>query len=445
MHPLRGLYLIVGVLVGVLMPFVPVILEQRGFSAPAIGAVTALTAVGYVVALPVWGHLGDVVLGRRRALQAAALGSGAVALLFGAPLALPLVACAVVAYYVVESGAGMLTDALAVHALAATPDRYGRFRLIESGSFAVATLAAGFAYDVVGYGLSYLLALASGVLVALVAVAVPDAPRARLADYRRHPGTARDRPDAADPGESLPVGRAREARDGFAPPARGDVGLPPRAPGPGVPGRAWRWGAFAGSIGVALDVEPRLVGVLAAVVLAHLGVLASFTFLPLRLVELGGAPSVIALSASVSAIFEIPAMLVAARLVSRLGLRGLFVLACGLYALAFVSWAILVDPNLIVASRVLTGLAYGSLTVTIVLTVGALLPDQLQGSGQALYGMSAMGIASMIANLGGGILFGAYGHVPVFLLSAVTSVVASFVAWRYVPARGEVRVGVSRR
>ena len=437
MHPLRGLYLIVGVLIGVLMPFVPVILEQRGFAAPAIGAVTALTAVGYVVALPVWGHLGDVVLGRRRALQAAALGSGAVALLFGAPLALPLVACAVVAYYVVQSGAGMLADALAVHALAANPDQYGRFRLIESGSFAVATLAAGFAYDVVGYGLSYLLAAASGVLVALVVVAVPDAPRARLADYRRHPDVPPHEPGVLERGESGP------ARTD--PPARVEVEPRPRAPGPGAPGRAWRWGTFAGSIGVALDVEPRLVGVLAAVVLAHLGVLASFTFLPLRLVELGGAPSVIALSASVSAIFEIPAMLVAARFVSRLGLRGLFALACGLYALAFVSWVVLADPTLIIASRVLTGLAYGSLTVTIVLTVGALLPDQLQGSGQALYGMSAMGIASMIANLGGGVLFGAYGHAPVFLLSAVTSVAAAVVAWRYVPARGEVRVGGSRR
>ena len=436
MHPLRSLYLIVGVLIGVLMPFVPVILEQRGFSAPAIGAVTALTAVGYVVALPVWGHLGDVVLGRRRALQAATLGSGAVALLFGAPVALPLVACAVVAYYVVGSGAGMLTDALAVHALAANPGRYGRFRLIESGSFAVATLAAGFAYDVVGYGLSYFLAMASGVLVALVAVAVQDAPRARLADYRPPPGAPRHQPGVLERGESGPVGED--------PPLRGVVEPRPRAPGPGAPGRARRWRELAGSIGVAIEVEPRLVGFMAAVVLAHLGVLASFTFLPLRLVELGGAPSVIALSASVSAIFEIPAMLAAARFVSRLGLRGLFALACGLYALAFVSWVVLADPTLIIASRVLTGLAYGSLTVTIVLTVGALLPDQLQGSGQALYGMSAMGVASMIANLGGGLLFGAYGHAPVFLVSAVTSVAAAVVAWRYVPARGEVRVGGSR-
>ncbi|MGO9207701.1 MAG: MFS transporter [Candidatus Limnocylindrales bacterium] len=84
MGPLRGLYLIVGVLGGVLLPFVPVILSQRGFSAPQIGLLMALTAVGYVVGMPAWGHLGDVVLGRRRALQVAVLGSAAAALAFGA-------------------------------------------------------------------------------------------------------------------------------------------------------------------------------------------------------------------------------------------------------------------------------------------------------------------------------------------------------------------------
>jgi MFS transporter, PPP family, 3-phenylpropionic acid transporter len=405
---LRGLYLVTGVLVGVLLPFVPVILSQRGFSAAQIGILMALTAVGYVVGMPLWGHLGDVVLGRRRSLQVAALASSAAALLFGAPLILPLVAAAVVAYYLVESGAGMLTDAIAVNALVAHPEQFGRVRLVASASFAVATLAAGAAYDVVGYGLAYALAAVAGVILALVCYRVPDAPRARLADYRRE--------------RSQDVGTADAA-----------------------PRRAVRWRDATGSIGVAVAVEPRLIGVMAAVVLVHLGVLASFTFLPLRLAELGGDPSVIALSSTVSALFEIPAMFVAARMASRIGMRGLFAGACGLYAAAFVSWVVLADPLLIVGSRVLTGLAYGSLTVAVVLTVGAMLPQRLQASGQALFGMSASGIASVGGNLGGGILFGAYGHGAVFACGAAGAVAAAVVAWRFLPARGEVRVGAARR
>ena len=151
---------------------------------------------------------------------------------------------------------------------------------------------------------------------------------------------------------------------------------------------------------------------MAAVVLANLGIVASLTFLPLRIADLGGAPSIIALSATVSALFEIPAMLVAARVAGHVGLRGLFVAGCGLYVLAYIAWIVLADPALIVVTRPLTGLAYGSLTVTSVLTVGALLPEGLQASGQALYQMSALGVAAILSDLGGGYLFGTYGHGP---------------------------------
>ena len=471
MRALRGLYLTVGVVIGVLFPFVPVVLAVRGFSAPQIGLVMALTAVGYVVGLPAWGHLGDVVLGRRRALEVAALGSAAAALLFGLPLALPLVAAACVGYYVMQSGAGMLTDAMTVNALGDRADRYGRFRLLESASFAVATLAAGTAYDAVGYGLSYGLAAASAVLVALMAMWVADAPRAQLSDYAPPPADPLRGPvglvagaggrsatavePARDPLDRVPVAvgyRAAEPERAIAilapPPLRGARDASARV-AEGFERRTRlrlpaRWETAGGSLTVALTVAPRLIGVLAAVILVHLAVLASFTFLPLRLMLLGSPPSVIAWSSALSAVFEIPAMFGASRLVPRVGLRGLFVAGCLLYAAAFLAWIVLSDPVLIVVSRVLTGFGYGALTVGIVLTVGAMLPARLQASGQALYGMSALGIASIISNLGGGVVFGAYGHVPVFAAAAVAALAATVVAWRFFPARGEVRLGSQR-
>jgi PPP family 3-phenylpropionic acid transporter len=123
----------------------------------------------------------------------------------------------------------------------------------------------------------------------------------------------------------------------------------------------------------------------------------------------------------------------------------LFASGCLLYAIAFGTWIVLADPLMIVVSRVLSGLAYGSLTVALVLTVGALLPVRLQATGQALYGMSASGIASIVGNLGGGVLFGAYGHGPVFAAGLVGALAAALVAWRHFPARGHVRVDWARR
>ena len=90
----------------------------------------------------------------------------------------------VVAFYVAAPGTAMLTDAIAVVALASHPARYGSFRLLESGSFAVAALAAGVLFDATGYGLAYPLAAVSAVLVAVAAIGVPEVARTRLADYR---------------------------------------------------------------------------------------------------------------------------------------------------------------------------------------------------------------------------------------------------------------------
>lgn len=392
MRSLQLLYLLFGALVGVLFPFVSVILETRGFSAAEIGIVLSLTAVAYTVVLPAWGHVGDVVLGRRRTLQAAAVGTGLSALWFGAPLPAVLVAAGLVACSVLQSGLGMLADAVTVNALADRADRFGRYRLIASAAFAVSTVAAGFLFDRAGYQPAFLLAAALGLLMGAGTARLPDAPRARLSDY------------AAGAGGRLST----------------------------------RW---SGSLGTAVRISPRIVGVMVAVVLVNLGVVASFTFLPLRLVEIGGAPSVIALSAALSAVFEIPSMLAAARVAGRVGLRGLFAIGCLSYALAFATWVVLADPGLIVASRVFTGIGYGSMTVSAVLTVGALLPDRLQASGQALYAMSAMGIAAILANLAGGFVFGALGYGWVFGLGSVAAVGAALVAWRYMPSRGEVRIG----
>jgi MFS family permease len=137
--------------------------------------------------------------------------------------------------------------------------------------------------------------------------------------------------------------------------------------------------------------------------------LAANTFLPLRLHDLGAAPSTIALSASASALFEIPVMLSGRRLVAGLGLRGFFALGCLMYLLALASWIVVDDPMVLVASRVVTGLGYASFTVSSVVALGAMLPEGLQASGQALR-QSAISAVAVVGYLGGGLIYGLLGQ-----------------------------------
>ena len=105
----------------------------------------------------------------------------------------------------------------------------------------------------------------------------------------------------------------------------------------------------------ALRAQPGSLGALAAILMASAGLLAANVFLPLRLHDLRTPPSLIALSATASSLFEIPVMLMGRQLAERLGLRGFFVVGCLMYLAAIGSWIVFDHPMVLVASRVLTG------------------------------------------------------------------------------------------
>ncbi len=384
-RPLRSLFLSVGAALGTFFPFLVVILQERGLDAAAIGAVTAASSVAFGIAVPFWGHLGDVTLGRIRALQIGAIASAVVVILFGLPFPALVAAGLVVSFSVFESSFSPLTDALAL-ANARDRDRdYPRIRMLMSLAFAVVSVACGVLYERAGYGAVSILFTLCAVWIVLSVARVPDAPRARL-----------------------------------VPPA----------------GSAGTRGRRLGSVGAAFAIQPRLPLVLLAIGLVHVGILSGFTFLPLRLVALGGGPEVVALSAGLAALAEVPAMFFAGAVAARIGLRGLFAVACILYAVMLASWMVVDSPLVIIATRIPTGFAFAGVAIGSALTLGALLPVEFQATGQALLQTVAFGIAAVIANLGGGIVYANAGPGPLFAIGALAAVAAGVVGWLVFPTRG---------
>jgi len=379
---IRVIFLLVGAVLGTFFPFVSVILADRGFAPAAIGLVAAAGSLAFAASVPVWGHLADVRLGRAGALRVSVLLSGLALVFFGLPWPAVVLAAMYLGFAATESAMGPLSDAVAVNALARPEREYPWIRLLTSLSFAVVAIACGFLYDQTGYWPATLLYAGVAIALALAAGWAPDRPRADLA---RFGGTRR----------------------------RG------------------------GSFRVAFGVQPRLPGVLAAIFLVHIGVLGGFTFLALRIIELGGAPSDVALSAGLSALAEVPGMLLAGWLVSRLGLRGMFLLSSLVYAACIATWVMLTSPQLIVATRLVTGFAFASIWVSSVLTMQRLLPSRLQGTGQGLYQTTAFGLAAVLANVTGGLIIGIAGTGPFFALAAVAAASAAIPAWLALPGRRE--------
>ena len=163
--------------------------------------------------------------------------------------------------------------------------------------------------------------------------------------------------------------------------------------------------------------------------------IAGFTFLALRLLDLGGQASDVALSAGLSAVAEIPAMAVIPRVVARTGSRALLVAGIVLYGPSWRrgrSWTTLPSSSRPGCSR---GIAYAAIAISAVMTIAALLPAELQGTGQGLYQTVGYGVAAVVANSVGGLVYGSGGALPLFLGCAVLAALGAAVAWRSVPSR----------
>ena len=297
-----------------------------------------MTSVAFLLSISGWGHLGDVVLGRARALRVAILGAAALLAVFGLPLPALVIGVAYVAYAACFGAVGPLSDAIAVNAMRDPGREYGRVRGLSSASFAVTTVGLGMLYGAITYAPAPLLFIALAIAIAVLAGRLPDVGKATLAASRR-----------------------------------------------------------GGAIREVLHLEPRLPRIMLAVGLVHVAVITGFTFLSLRIVALGGGPFEVGASSAVAALAEVGAMVAASRLVPRVGVRTVFSVSAVLYVIALVLWIVLGSPWAIIASRLISGAGYSGLWIATVTTVRQLLPTRLQGSGQALISMTANGAAACSA------------------------------------------------
>ena len=389
MRWLRVLYLSNGLAIGALYGFVPVLLESRGFEPALIGLTTGLGSLAYAIALPAWGHMGDIVSGPRRTLQLACVPAAIFAIGLSAPI--PVVAI-IFCQIVISAGGGptlALTDAMTVPVLANASREYSRLRLLTSLGAAGAAMGCGFLYAQTGY-----LAAPFVYFVTMAATAI-------CATF-------------------VPLGRDSEKRRMARRAAEGHVQLAPER------------GRF-GSVGEACKIEPRLLGVLTSVTLVFLGVMAAATYISIRISDLGGGPVEVGFSNGIGSLAEVPGMIIAGWLVGRIGARIVLPASAIGFAACMLSWIVLVDAGPILVTRFVSGIFFAGLFVAYVLTIFRMLPVQLQATGQTLFQSACFGVAAILANFVGGVLYAVAGALGVFGAGAVCAVVGGLVGFVVLP------------
>lgn len=355
------------------------ILRSRGLDPATIGVVAALAALVATLVVPAWGHLADELVGRVRAFRIGlVVATGcAVGLLFQLPLV--LVAALVGSFTVFANLFIGLSDALAVADLPAPERQYGALRAYASLSFTIGIVAVGFLYSWAGYGAAPAVFLIWSIALLFLVGWIPDR--------------------AVDP-------KARGA-------ARTDGG------------RAVRFG----SPGRALAVQPRLPVLLAVFAIAFTGLQGALTFIGIRIVELGGQPSDVALSFGVAAVMEIPGLVAAGWIGRRIGLRWLCLMSLVLYGMCIALWGVLPSAISINATRAVTGLCNGSLMAARVLMVPRLLPQSLQATGQVMFQAATMGFGSVLGSVVGGVAYKSFGPTVFFAAAGGVAILGGIGTW----------------
>jgi len=375
------MFLAIGAWTASIAPFVSVILQAHGLSTVEIGVLSAVAALGAALLIPAWGHLADVVVGRTLAFRLA-LGvaiASAIALLL--PLPAIVLAPLLASFTIYPTLFLALGDALAIGALRAPERQYGAIRALESLSFAIGVIAAGLLYDQAGYAVVPIVAIGLALLLTGLLGPVDD--------------PTRD-----------PAVRERASRHG------GDA-----------------LGGRFGSISRALAVQPRLWPVLGVLVVVFMGLQGSVVFVGIRIVDLGGQPSDVALTFGIASFAEIPGLMFAGWVGSRIGLRGLVVASCVIYGLCIVSWGVLPSPAAINATRLLTGVCYGALFAARVLIIARLLPTELQATGQTMLGAATSGLGTALGAILGGVVYAVSGPTAYFAFAGMLAILGGIGAW----------------
>ena len=368
---LRLLYAMMGIAIGLLLPFLVPLLDERGLGAAQIGLVLGLSGLVSVVAYPVWGAIADGWLGRRRSIAAAttmaALGGLAIVMAGDDP--------ALLAVAISWTTAGLvpltpLSDALALNSLGDDARDYGRARAWASVGWAGAAIAAG---------LLWLLAGSTPVLLAFCAAALGVVAMLLLL-IRRYV-----EPEAPDTVAATVSPGIRAARS-----------------------RRW-WPILA---------SPVLLGFMLGLLLVGIGEHATMRYVGLRILDQGGSVFLVGLAAALPALLEIPVFTRSRAISLRLGLRMVFVWGALIAGLLVLLIALASEAWMVMLLRSVDGIGYALRHVGMVLVIGLLLPRSMQAVGQSLGWLVLAGVAPIVGDVAGGYVYQGFGGTALFITAA---------------------------
>ncbi len=157
-----------------------------------------------------------------------------------------------------------------------------------------------------------------------------------------------------------------------------------------------------------------LLGFLVGLLVTSVGEHASWRFTGLRILDQGGGVLLVGLAAALPALIEIPVFAGSGRMAARIGLRWLFVSGAAVAAILMALVVVAPEPWMVTTLRTLDGASYALRYTAMVLIIGVLLPRHLFALGQTVAWFVYAGIAPIIGDAAGGIIYDELGAPALF-------------------------------
>jgi MFS family permease len=345
---------------GAILPFLPIVLHERGLSAAEVGAVLAIAAAVAFVGTPSWGYLADRKLGAERALGVSSLAAAVLALTLVVADGLAALTVAVVLVYAARCATASLCDAIALDHLGDDRAAYGRIRLWTSVGWAIAVCVWGLLLQLGSIDLMPWIYGGSALAIGIAAL------------------------------------RFAGGRVLHAPPPHGSRRAMARA----------------------------LALFLASLLVLFAAYSATFSFVAIRIDELGGGLFVIGVAAGLQAVAETPVMRLSPWLARFGSDRAWYAVGSIVLALAFAAWAFLDEPVAIALVKLVAGVGFALAYVGSVLIVDDLVPEALRSTGQGLARAVCFGLAPILGSLVGGVVYDVGGPATLFVGCGVAAAAA---------------------
>ena len=363
---------------GFLAPFVTLFYKARGLSGTEIGLLSTFSAVAAMLAAPLWGRWGDSARHPRRLIMLALLGTAVFALLRGLQSLFWSIALFIILDGLVTSGAGTLANIQALAVTNGEKSGFGSIRLWGSLGWALVTPFAGGIIQSLGLyvpfaGYAAVTAAAACVLFFMCGPARPQT-------------TARPLPVA-------PVAETLRA----------------------------------------LVRDRTIMGMAAAFTIIWIAGMGRGQFETLYMNQLGASPTTIGIANTVAALFEVPFMLWADRLIQRFGAGRILSASILVQAVSYLPVVLIPTIPSFFVSRVLVSIAFSLTTPAYYNFLVNRAPQGKGGTIVSLFDVTLHNGVNLLAAPLAGSIFDAFG--PHWLYVAGT--VGCLAGWAILQSQRE--------